>query len=124
MGGWGPCDEPPKKEEKSQEEKNPTKDETKKGVPKKEEPKKDAHGHVHAPGDGWGDGGFSPAKIIFFLMVGNIIYNLFFGASSKSKNEVEQDLSSHKKFDETQNQGAEGVNQVPSDDLENNSLDV
>jgi hypothetical protein len=55
-------------------------------------------------------------------MVGNIIYTFFFGAASKSKNEVEKDLTSHKKFDETQENG--GVNQVPSDDLVNNSLDV
>jgi len=56
-------------------------------------------------------------------MVGNIIYTLCFGASNKSKNEVDQ--SSHAKFDETQNEGGvEGVNQVPSADFENNSLDV
>ena len=86
MSGWGPCDEPPKKESKPEEENKP------KAEAKKEEPKKDAQGHVHGADDGWGDGGFSPAKIIFFLMVGNIIYTLLFGASNKSKNEVEQDL--------------------------------
>lgn len=57
-------------------------------------------------------------------MVGNIIYTLLFGASNKSKNEVEQDLQSHQKFDETQNEGVEGVNKVPTDDFENSSLDV